>query len=404
MSITTTPHLYALIAGEPSGDLLGAGLMRAIAAHDPEASFIGIGGPRMIEAGLKSSFRMEELSVMGLVEVLSRLLPILRIRRRITRQLIAARPCAMVGIDLPDFNLAVERALKNEGIPTVHYVSPSVWAWREGRMNKIKDSCNEVLALLPFEKKYYDDAHMPCTYVGHTMANMIPLEVNQEQCRDRINLKDNAVEPPLGKVLGIMPGSRPGIIKAMLPIYAEAARLAKRAYPDLIFITAVPSHELAVLVKDVWLEMAPDLSLTVFVGQSQDVMGACDVVLLTSGTITLEAMLLKRPMVVAYRVNPLSAAIARRMLKVDMFSLPNLLAGRRIVPEQIQENCTPALLAEELSRLLGSDNLIVKKCFMDIHESMRTNSDELAAQAVLRQARSAMPLESPSGARQSRPD
>lgn len=384
------PHLYALIAGELSGDTLGAGLMKAILRHDPQAQFIGIGGPKMCKCGLNSAFKMEELSVMGIFEVIKHLRPILKIRKDITNLLLQARPCVMIGIDSPDFNLSVEAKLKAAGIKTIHYVSPSVWAWREGRMKKIRAACDEILALLPFEKEFYDKEGMPCTYVGHSLANSIPLEINQKAARERIALSKNCVDGLGSQVLAILPGSRRGIITRMLPIYALTSRILKAQLPDLTFIAVAPNRDKALLIKDLWLQEVPELSLTVFVGNGQDVIASADVCLLTSGTVAFEAMLLKRPMVVAYKVSALSAAIARRLLKVSMFSLPNLLAKREIVKEFIQENCTPFNLATECARLLSSDNAQLKNEFTKIHQQIRTNSDELSAQVVMRLAQEAI--------------
>lgn len=383
-ALNNTSHLYALIVAEPSGDTLGAGLMKAILRKDPQAKFIGIGGPKMCELGMVSTYNMESLAVMGLTEVLKHIIPILKIRFLITRYLIKARPCVMIGIDAPDFNLYVERKLKEQGIPTVHYVSPSVWAWRQGRMKKIRQSCDEVLALLPFEKEFYDRVNMPCTYVGHTLANQIPFEVSQEDARERLNLYDNSVEPVGSKVMAIMAGSRTSVINTMLPIYIKACRILKQKIPDLCFISATSNHEKALLLKDLWLENAPDLSLTIYVDSAQDVIAASDAVLLTSGTISFEAMLLKRPMCVCYKVSALSAAIAKRMLKVKMFSLPNLLANRKVVPELIQDDCTPENICTQMEKLLTSDNLLMKKEFLSLHQKIRLNSDQIAADAVFR--------------------
>lgn len=377
-------HLYALTACEASADTLGAALMRAISRHDDKAKFIGIGGPKMTQCGLNSAFKMEELAVMGLTEVVSHLPKILKIRKAIASIIIEARPCVYIGIDAPDFNLSVERKVKAQGIPVIHYVSPSVWAWREGRLKKIKESCDEVLALLPFEKEYYDKAGMPCTYVGHTLASSIPLEPDDEGARERIDLKRNCVNKIRGKVMGIMPGSRAGIIKTMLPVYAQTARIIKHKLKDTVFISAAPTPEIAALIKDLWLEHAPDLSLTIYTDNAQDVMASCDALLLTCGTVTLEAMLLKKPMCVAYKVSKLSAAIAKHLLKVDTFSLPNLLAKRRIVSEYIQDDCTPRNLSDEMVKLLTSDNLLMKKEFLAIHKHIRVPSDEYAAAAVFR--------------------
>ncbi len=387
MTATLNPHLYALVAGEISGDTLGAGLMLAIRRQDPQAVFIGIGGPRMCRLGLRSQARMSDLSVMGITEVARQLLPILKIRRQTARSILNSRPCVMVGIDSPDFNLTLERKVRAAGIPTVHYVSPSVWAWREGRMKKIRASCDLVLSLLEFEKKFYDAQHMPCVYVGHTLANAIPLDIDYEKCRERIDLYRNSVEKVGAHVMGILPGSRAGVIARMLPYYARAARLVKQHYPDAVFVSSVPTRELALLVKDVWLENSPDLSLTVYEGCTRDVIASCTAVLLTSGTVALETMLVNRPFCVAYNASSLTAAVGRSLLKTKIFSLPNLIAGtgkgEPIVNEFIQDDCTPEKLAGEMIRLLGSENLIIRQKFRSLHEQMRMNSDEIAARAVL---------------------
>ncbi len=376
-------HLYALIACEPSGDVLGAGLMQAIMRHDPDAQFIGIGGPKMTALGLASSFRMEDLAVMGLVEVISHLVPILKIRKLVTAAIISARPCVFIGIDAPDFNLAVEKKVRSSGIPTVHYVSPSVWAWREGRMKKIRASCDTVLSLLPFEKKFYDQRKMPCVYVGHTLASRIPLENNIEEARARLGLYMQSIEEITGKVMGIMPGSRRGELMRMVPVFARTARLIRKQLNNVVFISAAPSRDKAVLLKDLWLAHAPDISLTIFTEGAAEVMAVCDAVLVTCGTAAFEALLVKCPMAVAYKANPISAAIVKRLLKIEMFSLPNLIAGREIVKEFIQRKCKEEVLATEMLKLLNSDNLLMKKEFAGIHRKMRLNSDELAARAVL---------------------
>ena len=328
------PHLYALVAGETSGDTLGSGLMMAIKRRDPLAQFIGIGGPKMVHQGMFSSANMEDLSVMGITEVLLKLPKILKIRNRVIKTIIEAKPCVFIGIDLPDFNLYVEQKVKAQGIPTVHYVSPSVWAWREGRIEKIRKACDEVLALLPFEEEWYRKHDMACTYVGHTLANYIPVNISMQQARERIDLIHHSVEPVKRYVMGILPGSRRGVISKMLPIYAQTA--------------------------------------------------SSNAVLLTCGTIALETMLLKTPFAVAYKVSPLTALIARRLLKVKVYSLPNLIAGRKVVKEFIQEDCTPQLLAEEMHKLLIFDNILMKKEFEEIHRSMICNSDELACDAVFK--------------------
>lgn len=377
-------HVYALVAGESSGDTLGAGLIRAIRRKDPQASFIGIGGPAMQAEGLHSLFDMDELSVMGFGEVVAHLVPILRIRHNLIKALLEVRPRVVIGIDSPDFNFRVERKLKEAGIPAIHYVSPSVWAWREGRLKTVRASCDEVLALLPFEKEFYDKVHFPCTYVGHTLANAIPLQVDTQKAREELNLAHDCVDviKPTSKIMGVLPGSRKGELKRMVPIFARTARLVRQKLPDTVFISVAVSKERAYMLKDLWLEVAPDIPLTIFVQKSRETIACCDAVLLTCGTVALETMLLKKPMAVAYRTGTLAAAIARRLLKIDKFSLPNLLARGNVVKEFIQEDCTPEKLSHEMINLLRSDNLLMKDQFLRLHKAIRLNSDELAAEAV----------------------
>lgn len=378
-------HLYALITCEASGDALGAGLMRAILRRDPQAKFIGIGGPKMIACGMISSFKMDSLSVMGLTEVVRHLIPILKIRHELIKILLEAKPCVVIGIDAPDFNLKVEKVLKQAGIPAVHYVSPSVWAWREGRIKTIKESTDMVLSLLPFEKEVYDRENMRCTYVGHTLASTIPLKNSVENARSSIALANTSIESIEGKkVMGILPGSRKSEIERMLPIFAKACSIIKSQMDNVCFICAATDKKKAYLIKDIWMSYAPFLSLTIYEGRSQDVIASSDAVLLTCGTVALEAMLLNRPMAVAYKVNMLSALIVKRMLKIDTFSLPNLLAKRNIVSEFIQSQCNAQNLANEMLKLLNSDNLLMKTEFNRIHQSIRMNSDEVAADAIFK--------------------
>ncbi len=381
------PHLYAITAGEISGDTLGAGLMESIKRVDPKARFIGIGGPKMIKAGMVSCCDIKVLSVMGITEVLSHIVPILKVRNKVCKLIIKERPCVMVGIDSPDFNLGLERRVHKSGIPTVHYVSPSVWAWREGRVKTIRQSCDEVLCLLKFEKDFYDKKGMPATYVGHALANSIPISTDMETSRERVDLYRTSVEKITGRVMGILPGSRNGVIEHMLPVYAQAARIIKQKSPSTVFVSTVPTYELACKVKDLWLAVAPDLSITVYVGSTRDVIASCDCLLLTSGTVALETMLINRPFCVAYKVSALTAAIGRRMLRISTYSLPNLIADTTLVKELIQEDCTPEALANEMLQLLSSDNLVLRKQFEDMHKQMCLPSDDMAADAVMRIAR-----------------
>ncbi|PCS21321.1 Lipid-A-disaccharide synthase [Candidatus Enterovibrio escicola] len=366
-----------IVAGEISGDILGAGFIKEVKEHYPDTEFVGIGGSKMKEFGCEVLFNMEELSVMGIVEVLGRLPLLLRIKRKLVEYFVANPPDVFVGIDSPDFNLRLEKSLKDKGIKTVHYVSPSVWAWRQERIFSIAKATDLVLALLPFEKEFYDKFNVSCDFVGHPMADNIPLYSDKTAARNLLGLDQTK------SYLAVLPGSRYGEMKLLAPIFIETCRRLKIRYPDLCFIVALVNEKLGDQFKQVCQVIAPELEFVLVEDTARSVITASDCTLLASGTVALECMLVKRPMVVGYKMNTITAWLARRMVKINFVSLPNILAGRELVPERIQESCTPDILANDVTHFLSSDNSELMSKFTQLHEIIRCDSDKLSARAVL---------------------
>lgn len=374
MAAGTGKLRVALVAGEASGDILGAGLMQALRERHPEVEFIGVGGARMQAQGLVSEFPMERLAVMGLVEVLGRLRELLRRRKELIRNLILARPDVFIGIDAPDFNLGLELQLRRAGIRTVHYVSPSVWAWRQKRVLKIKQACDLMLALFPFEAKFYEEHGVPVRFVGHPLANTIPLEADRAAAREQLDLPADA------QVVALLPGSRGGEVGKLGALFLDTAERLLQQRPGLRFVLPCASPERRAQLEQ--MLQGRQLPLQLLDGQSHEALAACDAVLIASGTATLEALLYKRPMVVAYKVAPLTYAILKRLVKSPYISLPNLLAGRLLAPELIQDAATPEALAQHLLPLLD-DGSAQTESFDAIHRALRQDASAQAAEAVL---------------------
>lgn len=374
---TTNALKIALIAGEHSGDILGADLIRALKQHHPDAIFYGIGGERMRAEGFRAVFDMEELAVMGIVEVLGRLPRLLQVRRDILAHFQQQKPDVFIGIDAPDFNLPVELKLKQQGIKTVHYVSPSVWAWRQKRIVKIAAATDLVLALLPFEKAFYDQHQVPCRFVGHTLADQMPLEPAKTSAKTALGF---ATERPL---LALMPGSRTNEIKLLAPPFLHAAAELQRQRPELQLVCNMVTAEKATLFTGIWQQQAPKLQLTLLVGQARQTLTAADSVFIASGTATLEAMLAKTPMVVAYKTNWLTYQIAKRLVNIDFFSLPNLLAKQALVTELLQQQVTVPALVAAMQPLLNSSGSVMQQQFASLHQHIRCDASSQAASAIL---------------------
>ncbi len=375
----TRPLRIALVAGEASGDLLGAGLVRSLRERFPGAEFAGIGGAGMREAGLDAWHDCSELAVMGLAEVLRHLPRLLRLRAALRRRLLAWKPDVFIGIDAPDFNLGLERRLKRAGIRTVHYVSPSVWAWREGRAAKIGRSADLVLCLFPMEPPIYARHGIDARFVGHPLADAMPLEPDRDGARARLGVAADRT------VLAVLPGSRLGEIERLWPDFLEAARLVAGRLPGMQVLVPAANPACRAAIERI-LAAAPLAGVRVLDGEAHPAMTAADVVLLASGTAALEAMLAKRPMVVGYRISALTYRIvmALGLMKVNRYSLPNVLANEPIVPELMQHDCTPDKLAAAV--LAWFDDAEARATLLpryrQIHQSLRSDGSRGAATAV----------------------
>ncbi len=385
MSDNVKPLLIGIVAGEASGDLLGADLIRSIKAQYPHAEFIGLGGEQMQAEGFKTLDDMSLLSVMGLVEPLKRLPQLLTLRRRLVAHFLECKPAVVVGIDAPDFNLALERKLKAKGIPTCHYVCPSVWAWRQGRVKGIRKSVDHVLSLLPFEVDFLKQHDIKSTFVGHPLAEQLSFNAPVVESELSNQLKEFKLQGPL---LCVMPGSRNSEVQALLDVFMETIAACLQRQPNMRFVIPAASKALYELLSSRLSE--PDIHLIrqrilLTRGESQLCMQMSDLVLLASGTATLEAALLGKPMVVAYRLAPLSYAIMSRMIKIDYVALPNLLTDKAYVQEFIQHDISAESLSSALLSYIEQPALAaeVKNAFRQLHIQLAQNASEKAAAVVL---------------------
>jgi len=377
----TVPLRVGLVAGESSGDTLGADLIHALRRHSPDSEFFGIAGPKMQAAGCKVWEPAESLAVMGLFEVLRHLPRLLRLRARIRTLFLAAKPDVFVGIDAPEFNLRLARDLRSAGIPTVQYVSPQVWAWRQSRARSIHESVDLVLCLLPFEKRFYDEHGMRAEFVGHPLADAIPMTVDRSSARRVLNIDANA------QVVALLPGSRRGEVARLAEDFAATARWLAAQRPQLRFIAPMASATSREIFSQALARHAPGLDVQLIDRQSQIALIAADVALVASGTASLEAALCKRPMVVVYRFGTMTAWILRRLnlVKAKFFAQPNLLADRRVVGEYFQEEIVPESIGAELLMWLedGERRSVLEREFSRIHADLRRDAGTRAAQAIV---------------------
>ena len=369
-----------IVAGEVSGDILAAGLIKQLKKHYPNAIFEGIAGPKMQAQGCQSLFDMEELSVMGLVEVLSRIRRLLFVRKSMLNHFLANPPDVFIGVDAPDFNLGLELKLKKQGVKTVQYVSPTVWAWREKRIFKIAKATHLVLSIFPFEKQVYDKHQIPCEFVGHTMADDIAIKPDKQKARHSLQLQENTT------VLALLPGSRKREVATLLDVFIQSCLLVKSDIAELKVLIPVINRQRKDQVDEYIQTHKPDLCIQVVIGHAREAMIASDAVLLASGTATLEAMLCKKNMVTAYKLNGLTYQMMKRLYKAKYFALPNVLADEKLIPELLQDNVTPENISKLLLPMLTTQNteqiaLVAK--FETLHESLKKDADVQAALAVI---------------------
>lgn len=370
----------ALVAGEASGDTLGAALIDALRRRFPAAEFAGVAGPKMQAAGCTAWFDSEELAVMGITEILRHLPRLWRLRGALQRQILDWRPDVFVGVDFKEFNLGLARRLKKQGLRTVQYVSPQVWAWRRGRARTIGESVDLILCLFPFEPDFYREYGVRATFVGHPLADQIPMEIDRAAARAELGVDSTA------RVLAVLPGSRRGEVERLAEPFAGAAQLLAARYPGLVCLAPMVTPELRDLFAERCAALAPAAAIRMLDGRARLALAAADVVLVASGTATLETALYKRPMVVAYKLGAITAFLLRQLglVKVRHFSQPNLLAGSELVPEFFQEAATPANLADALAAWIEQPERVaqVQREFAAIHQALRRGGAELAAREI----------------------
>ncbi len=378
--MTSAVVRIAMVAGEASGDLLASHLIEAIKARLPNAVFYGVGGPKMLGRGFDAWYPLEKLAVNGYVEVLRHYREISGIRKNLKRRLLADRPDVFIGVDAPDFNIDLEKTLKRHGVPTIHYVSPSIWAWRAKRIHKVGAAVSRVLALFPFEPALYEKEGIPVTYVGHPLADILPVEDGRDSARLMLGLSDQ--QP----VFALLPGSRQTELAYMADTFIETARVIHQKLPTALFLVPLTTRETRLLFETALYRCnAHDLPVRLLFGHAHEAMMASDAVLVASGTATLEAALLKRPMAIAYKMASFSYRMMRRMGYLPYVGLPNILAGKFVVPEFLQDDATPDNLAQALLNFYRDKPTCqrIGKIFHEIHVMLKQNTAEKAADAIL---------------------
>jgi lipid-A-disaccharide synthase len=369
-----------MVAGESSGDLLGGDLIKSLKKHYPHASFVGIGGERMQTEGFNSWYPMEKLSIMGIFEVLKHLFELLKLRKNLINKLIALKPDVFIGIDAPDFNFKVEQSLKEQGITAIHYVGPSVWAWRENRLKKIKTQIDGMLVLFPFEEKYYHKYNIPVKFVGHPLANQISGEDYTQDAREKLNLDANAM------VTGLMPGSRCSEVNQMIDLYVQTALNIKNKFPAMVFLIPCINKKIKLRVEQSLQEFANnDKSFKVFLKQAELIIEASNQVLVTSGTATLEVALHAKPLVLAIKVHPISYWLMKKLATTKWIGLPNILAQKELVSELIQQNATVSNLTDKMLEIITDNKKrnIQIIAFKNQHKMLKQNASRLAAEAII---------------------
>lgn len=368
-----------IVAGEASGDLLGSHLVKALKEKRVDLEFVGIAGPKMMSEGVQSLFPIERLSVRGYLEVIKHLWGLLKLRRQLLNHFLSNPPDIFIGIDAPDFNFWLEKKLKNKGVKTIHYVSPSIWAWRKNRIKKIKKAVHQVLALFPFEPILYQEQGIPVSYVGHPLADMLPIEPDVKGARDTLKIDATAL------VVAMLPGSRQSEVQQHADLFVQTAKRIYAEQPNTIFLVPLITRETRQIFEVAIFNEHERPPIQLLFGHAHDAMEAANVVIVASGTATLEAALLKKPMVITYRMPNLSWQLLKRMRLQPYVGLPNILAGKLVVPELLQDDATPEKLADAALMLMDDKNKIaeIQEVFTAIHYSLRQNTAEKAAVAVL---------------------